>query len=65
MRILLYQDNEKSLFKQGDFFILFERTPTIEFNQGGTGKLLYQLPDWFKVELRNQKIDNIIKNPSK
>jgi hypothetical protein len=62
MRTLIYQDEEKALYKQGAFFILFERTPTIDFSQGGTGTYLTELPEWYIKELRNQKIELIIKS---
>lgn len=62
MRTLLYQDKEKALFKQDAFFILFERTPTIEFNQGGTGKYLNELPEWYEMEVRNQKINDLLQH---
>jgi len=60
MRTLIYQDEEKALYKQGAFFILFERTPTIEFSQGGTGTHLTELPEWYERELRDQKIKALL-----
>ena len=60
MRTLIYQDKEKALFKQGAFFVLFERTPSIEFNQGGTGTHLKELPEWYERELRDQKITTLL-----
>lgn len=62
MRTLIYQDEEKALYKQGAFFILFERTPTIEFSQGGTGTYLTELPEWYERELRDQKIQRLFEN---
>jgi hypothetical protein len=64
MRTLIYQDKEKALFKQGAFFILFERTPTIEFSQGGTGTYLNELPEWYERELRDQKIKAVLSDES-
>ena len=60
MRTLLYQDEKKALFKQGAFFILYERTPSIQFNQGGTGTYLRELPDWYLQEVRNQKLNQLL-----
>ena len=60
MRTLLYQDEKKALFKQGAFFILYERTPKIEFNQGGTGTYLREAPEWYLQELRDQKITAVL-----
>jgi hypothetical protein len=62
MRTLLYQDEKKALFKQGAFFILFERTPTIEFGHGGTGTYLTKLPEWYERELRDQKIKAVLQH---
>ena len=62
MRTLLYQDEEKALYKQDTFFILFERTPTIDFNEGGTGTYLSELPEWYEREVRDQKIKVLLQH---
>jgi hypothetical protein len=64
MRTLLYQDEEKALYQQGAFFILFERTPTIEFGQGGTGTYLTELPEWYEREVRDQKLTAVLSDES-
>lgn len=64
MRVLLYQDEEKALYQQGAFFILFERTPSIDFSQGGTGTHLRELPEWYEREVRDQKLTELLRSPS-
>lgn len=53
---LLYQDNEKALYKQGAFYIL----QTKYSMRHGISTIIKDLPDWYIAEMRNKKIDDIL-----
>lgn len=58
MKILIYKDEEKALFSQDGFYVLYEKQAVTI----GTGTMLHELPDWYKLEVRNKKIESILQD---